>query len=225
MSTRKILTIQLLMSLIGLIYSIILWTQLPDRIPLHWNLEGKPDRWGSKTEGVALGLIFVLMAPLLTLLIAKLSPKGFQVTGEGVDEGSSQAFGVTMIGVSALFLLIQVGIGTTSLPGSWNKGEMLGRLIMAGVCLFFVVIGNVMGKVKRNFYMGVRTPWTLADEEVWRLTHRSAGRAWVGGGLLGALLALLPFTIFPSLVVILIISFWPVVDSYLIYRRRNPVQS
>src|SRR5262245_17683179 len=61
----------------------------------------------------------------------------------------------------------------------------IGRLMVGGMFLFFALLGNVLGKVKRNFFMGVRTPWTLASETVWTRTHRLAAWLWTGGGLVG----------------------------------------
>ena len=61
------------------------------------------------------------------------------------------------------------------------------RSLMGALFLFLILIGNVLGKVKRNFYIGVRTPWTLASEKVWYATHRFAAKAFVIAGLLGVL--------------------------------------
>jgi len=65
------------------------------------------------------------------------------------------------------------------------------RAGLFGVCILFALLGNVMGKVRRNFYIGVRTPWALANERVWNATHRLAAKTFVLGGLAGlALLAM-----------------------------------
>ena len=64
------------------------------------------------------------------------------------------------------------------------------RAVMGGVCLLIVFLGNVMGKVRRNFYIGIRTPWAIADERVWNATHRLGAKTMVLGGLIGLILAL-----------------------------------
>jgi uncharacterized membrane protein len=93
------------------------------------------------------------------------------------------------------------------------------RAIMGGVCLFLTVMGNVLSKVKRNFFIGVRTPWTLASDAVWYATHRLAAKVFVATGVLGLILAfLLPnptLVAFPVLVGCMI----PVVYSFIYYKR------
>ncbi len=66
----------------------------------------------------------------------------------------------------------------------------VGRFAVAGVFLLFAPIGNVLGKVDRNFFVGGRTPWTLADERVWHATHRLAAKIFVAGGMIGFRLVL-----------------------------------
>ena len=65
------------------------------------------------------------------------------------------------------------------------------RAIIGGVCLLFALLGNVLGKVRRNFYIGIRTPWTIANETVWNATHRLGGKLFFLCGLVGFVLALL----------------------------------
>jgi len=60
-----------------------------------------------------------------------------------------------------------------------------GQAVLGGICMLFAVMGNVMGKVRRNFFIGIKTPWTLASERVWNATHRFAAKTFVAGGLLG----------------------------------------
>ena len=67
----------------------------------------------------------------------------------------------------------------------------IGRALIGGMFLFFALLGNVMGKVRKNFYIGIRVPWTLASDRVWNDTHRLAAWLMVGGGILGFLLVIL----------------------------------
>jgi uncharacterized membrane protein len=94
----------------------------------------------------------------------------------------------------------------------------MGRVILCGVCLFYVLIGNVMGKLRRNFYLGVRTPWTLASERVWNATHRFAARVTVAGGLLGLALSLAGLYLW-ALSAILVPAITSVVYSLVIYKQ------
>ena len=92
------------------------------------------------------------------------------------------------------------------------------RAILGGVCLFFAVIGNVLSKVRRNFYIGVRTPWTLANERVWHATHRFAAKCFVLAGLLGLVLALAGVR-FAPIVAILAGALTPAVYSLFYYKQ------
>src|SRR6185369_4711405 len=85
----------------------------------------------------------------------------------------------------------------------------IARVMMAGMFLFFALMGNLMGKVRRNFYMGVRTPWTLASERVWNDTHRLAAKMFVGAGVIGLAAVVLPVplpAVIISVVVLMIIA-------------------
>jgi uncharacterized membrane protein len=217
MNVKKVLIVQALLALTGILYNLYMWQVLPEKVPMHWNMQGEIDRWGSKAELMSIGWVMVGLPLLLTVIIVALSPKGYEATGKEAGPASSQGFAVTMIGVSALLIMVDVLILRAA-----QKVDMksdIGGWILAGVFVFFAVIGNGMGQIRRNFYMGVRTPWTLANEETWRLTHRAAGRLWFFGGIAGAILSLLPVHVGIAIVWLLVMSFWPVIDSYLIYRR------
>jgi uncharacterized membrane protein len=95
------------------------------------------------------------------------------------------------------------------------------RFFLGGLCLFFALIGNVLGKVRRNFWMGVRTPWTLASEAVWNQTHRLAAWLFVAAGLLGFALVMVlpPSAVWVLLAVLLPAALLPVVYSLVLYKR------
>jgi uncharacterized membrane protein len=130
-------------------------------------------------------------------------------------EGFSSTYGYVMTLVSGLFLTLHAVV----LQASTGSGMDIGRVAMAAIFVFFALMGNVMGRVKQNFWVGVRTPWTLADERVWKETHRSAGKLWLVGGAIGAVASILGLPEAISIGLLLVLAFAPVVQSYLIYRR------
>jgi uncharacterized membrane protein len=89
--------------------------------------------------------------------------------------------------------------------------------------LLFTVIGLLLPKIENNYFVGIKVPWTLADPENWNATHKFAGTLWVIGGLLiFAISFIAPKTTFPiSLAIILIMSFVPMIYSYLLYRKKK----
>jgi uncharacterized membrane protein len=94
----------------------------------------------------------------------------------------------------------------------------MGRAILCGTFLFIILFGNVMGKLRRNFYIGVRTPWTLADERVWNATHRFAARTFVASGLVGLALSILGLFLW-AILALLVGALAPVVYSLVYYKQ------
>jgi uncharacterized membrane protein len=114
-------------------------------------------------------------------------------------------------------LMAFIGIITTQ--AALYQGMDVSRILLAGMLFFFAAMGNLLTKVKRNFYMGFRTPWTLASDTVWSMTHRMGGRLFYVGGILGGIAALFgaPFAV--CIAWILALALWPCAYSYLVYRR------
>ena len=96
---------------------------------------------------------------------------------------------------------------------------MVARPFIAGFFVLFGLIGNQMGKVQRNFWMGVRTPWTLASEAVWVRTHRHAAWLWVATGLVGAVMVLVGVPFLIAFALLMVSALWPVLYSLIIYKR------
>jgi uncharacterized membrane protein len=132
--------------------------------------------------------------------------------------------------VTALFAYLNMAILLNCLKDPPFRVD-IGSLFMGGMFLFFALMGNVMGKVKPNFFMGVRTPWTLANETVWVRTHRLAAWLWTVGGLIGlAVVAVgavvqnvidqpMPWFFIPLFVGFMIMAIIPVPYSLYIYKR------
>jgi uncharacterized membrane protein len=138
---------------------------LPAQVPVHWNIHGQVDATVPRENA----LPYFLLAPgvmalmiVLALVLPWLSPRHFEV------EPFRKVFDYVMGMVVILFGYIQLVI----LWASLDDRVSLIRWLLGGLFLFFALIGNVLGKVRRNFWMGVRTPWTLASERVWNQTHR-----------------------------------------------------
>jgi uncharacterized membrane protein len=95
----------------------------------------------------------------------------------------------------------------------------VGRASLFGVCVFFTLLGNVMGKIRRNFYIGVRTPWALANERVWNATHRLAAKTFVQGGLAGLALIAIGLNGWPPFAALMAGALTPVLYSLYFYKR------
>lgn len=183
-----------------------------EKIPVHWNADMVADDWTTPDRYVWYLLISPGVMALLTLLMIVLpwlSPKNFEI------DRFAGTFGFVMTALVVYFgylswMLLWVGIVEN--PPYWTQ------LFVAGFFLLFAVMGNVMGKVQRNFWMGVRTPWTLASEAVWTRTHRVAAWSWVVAGIGGAVLVLVGLPFWLALVLLVTAALWPVVYSLVLYK-------
>ena len=95
----------------------------------------------------------------------------------------------------------------------------LGRAFMAGLFLFFGLMGVAIGKVRRNFYIGVRVPWTLASDRVWNDTHRLAAWIWVSAGVIGFVMTVLRAPILAAIAVLIFSAFIPVIYAFVHYKH------
>jgi uncharacterized membrane protein len=191
-----------------------LYPGLPARIPTHWNIEGKVDGYGEKTWATFLVPATMIGFLVLFAFLPALSPKHFEV------DTFRSTYLYIMVLVSALFLYLHGVI----LLATWQEVRQgpkfmdIGRALVGGMFLFFALLGNVMGKVRKNFYIGIRVPWTLASDRVWNDTHRLAAWLMVAGGIIGFLLVILGVPIVWSIGVVIATFLVPVVYSFVHYK-------
>jgi len=198
-----------LIVIIPLVQLYNLWPSIPDVIPVHYGLDGKADRFGNKNMLMWLVPLVLLLLYGILALVPRLDPK------KRVNYGQSGYYTIRL--ASIMFIAVIFISYFFSLIGDWNFSRSMPLLIMA----FITVLGNYLPTIKPNYFLGVRTPWTLESEQVWTSTHRFSGRLWVAGGLIGFLLYFfwpsLPFSVSVGLIVLLTVS--SVVFSYVAYRN------
>ena len=182
--------------------SAILYPRLPATIPTHWNIKGEIDGYGSKQWAVFLLPIIMVGMILVFRCLPALSPKPFEV----------DSFRSTYLQIMLIIVAMFVYIHGLTLFAVWAHVEKtgfkfdFGRALLGGMFIFFGLLGNLMGKVKRNFYIGVRVPWTLASDRVWNDTHRLAAWLMVGGSIVGFVITVSNLSIIAAIVV-LVVSF------------------
>jgi uncharacterized membrane protein len=178
MNTKIALIVVILLLAGALGASLALYSALPDRMPTHWNLRGQVDGWGAKS--FAAFLLPGVMLLLLLLLVGGewISPVNFKI------EPFRSSYNYLMVICAALMGFLHALI----LLAGLDPARDLGRWMVGGFFLFFAWLGNLLGKTRRNFWIGIRTPWTLASDAVWNATHRLGARILYGVGLAGALL-------------------------------------
>jgi uncharacterized membrane protein len=186
----------------------LLYGRLPDPVPSHWGPGGRVDGWMPKPWGAFLLPATALGVVLLLAALPTLSPRGYRI----------ERFGATYARLLVLFAGFFAALEALVLAACLGHDAMTrAPLLLVGALL--VGIGNYLGKTTPNFFVGVRTPWTLASPEVWTRTHRLAGWLFVATGALLVLLGLLAAPPLWTLALVALPALVPVAYSYLLYRR------
>jgi len=179
--TRRILLFELLLIAAALAATVILYPHLPATVPTHWDVHFQPDGYSPRVALFWIGPGFMAGIMLLTWLLPWFSPKRFEI------DSFRSTYGLLMLFIFCLMAYIDGFLLWAGSTGTNNAGRAIG----GGVCLFMALLGNLLGKVRRNFYLGIRTPWTISNERVWYATHRFAAKTFVAAGLLGLLLSII----------------------------------
>lgn len=180
MKNKKLIFVMWLVALAPFLLVALFWGKLPQQVPIHWNAAGQVDGYASK--GFLWGLCCI--SPALALLLQflpRLDPKKENY------QRFQKAYDLVAIPILCLMLLVTgITISEALRPGRLD----ITRLIMGFMGVLFLIIGNLMGKVKSNWFMGFRTPWALSDPDVWNKTHRMGGWVFFLAGLVTLPLAL-----------------------------------
>lgn len=211
LNMKPIIWIGGILSLVNFIVGFLAYPHLPDRIPIHWNFAGEVDGWGSPWQGAFLFPIIILAVSLLMVILPKIDPKKKSYAQMG------KAYRMIMLILIGFLSIMYYG----TLGAALGYFEGIPTLVPFGVGIVFIIIGNYMGKIKHNYFMGIRTPWTLASEEVWYKTHRLAGPLWVVGGLLFIIMSFLAKAFFMKMLfaIIIVITLVPLAYSYVIFKK------
>lgn len=208
MTTRALVTLSLLLILAASLYSAWLYPHLPQAVPTHWDLHGQIYGWGSKSTAAWLGPIAMAVFLVLTSLLPLVSPIRFQI------ESFRASWNLVILILMVMFGFMHV----VMLQAGLHPGLPADRLMIAGICFFMAATGFMLGKLKRNFWMGIRTPWTLASEEVWIETHKFAGKLVTVTSGLGTIVAAIGY---PFVALLLLIGGFlvPVLYSLVLYNK------
>lgn len=210
MKTLKQDALTWLIILLPLAMIITCWNRFPDRIPTHFGMNGEPDDYSGKAFGLFLLPGINVLMYLLFLVIPKIDPRGKSYAL------FADKYRIIRLVLHVFFTAMFFLTAFYTLGYHFN----ISMLVLYGVLLLLLVLGNYIGNVRPNFFIGVRTPWTLSSEEVWIRTHRLTARIWVFGAL--PMMAVLPFVPDPDTVFlpfILLISIIPIVYSYIIFKK------
>jgi uncharacterized membrane protein len=196
------------------IYLYTVWNSLPESVPTHFDLAGNPNDWSSKTSlifivgGLSIGM-YILM-----VVIPFLDPKK-KIQQMGTNFYNLRFMLTLFFSILATYLIYIGKEGSIKNP----------KFLFGFLGLLFAALGNYFQTVRPNYFIGIRTPWTLESEHTWKKTHRLGGRMWMAGGVLIALLAFIipDKSIFMTafFIIIIIMSLVPVVYSYFEFQKEK----
>lgn len=202
------LIITSLITLVPIIIGLILWNQLPDQVPMHWDINGNVDRYGSKAVAVFVMPLLLFVIQWVCALVTSLDPKKENI--------SDKTFTLVLWIIPILSLVVHALVYASALGHAISVNIIMPLILGA----LFIVIGNYMPKCKQSYTVGIKIPWTLNDEENWNKTHRLAGFVWVVGGIIMLVTAFVGTAVI-SICMLVPMVIIPFVYSYLLYKKNK----
>lgn len=193
--------------LLPILIGLLLWNRLPDQIPSHWDVNGEVDGWSSKAFAVFFFPALLLAVHWLCVLASCADPKS--------KEYHPKAAQLVLWTCPVLSLLLNTMVYAAALGYEINI-EIIMPLLVG---LMFIIVGNLLPKMRQSYTMGIKLPWTLHNEENWNKTHRFGGKVWVIGGIITMATAFVgSFWILLGVLVLMVAA--PTLYSYLLYRKQ-----
>lgn len=194
-------------------FSLIVYDRLPERVPVHWGINGQPDRLGSRAEATLLLPVIMIASWALLRWLPSIDPKRANYAK------FADTYELFVNSLLTLFAVMHVVVVGNAL--GWPVS--VGRVVPALIGLLFMVLGNALPRARPNWWFGVRTPWTLSNDRVWMRTHRVAGYLLFGAGIVFVVAALVPSPLTFGLAVASIVAAGAgsIIYSYLAWKQEN----
>lgn len=210
-NSKKLLLVTTIVTLLPILAGVLLWKELPDRMATNFSMSGAANGYSSKWFAVFGIPAFCAGCHLLCVVGMAQDPK-------------SQKYPSRLRKLTAWICPVVSWFCAAAIYGNalGLKSDFTAQAILLFIGILFLVIGNYLPKVKQNYYLGIKLPWTLADEENWNKTHRMAGKCWVIGGILLTANSFV-ITRFPWItwIVLALLVVAPSVYSYLYSRKKK----
>lgn len=204
----KLMVITTIICLMPIILSLVMYDKLPEQMPIHWDVNGNPDGYGSKAFAT-IGLPFMMAGLNL-----------FTHFGLNSDPKKANASAVIKLIGKLTIPFLTVALVPITLFAGMGYDIPIEKIVPAFVGLLFIVIGNYLPKSKQNYTVGIKIPWTLNNETNWNKTHRLAGYLWILGGLMMFINSFLRIYWFPVFIIIMfLLVVVPFVYSYILYKN------
>ncbi len=218
MSTKRLIT--WILAFVPMIITMMVLPILPDKIPAHYGLDGNVTRFGSKYELLTMPIITISMQFVWLLL-----EKHLMKDKEKGPHNSQAIFWINLV-VTLIFTVLTISFFYLAYRGAGSINDIdYQKIVAIALSISWIVIGNILPKLKQNGLVGIRTTWTLASENTWYKTHRMGGKIAVITGMASGLLCLFVFNgetgIWVSLASSIIMLMSIVIYSYLVYKREG----
>ncbi len=203
----------LIIAALAVAVSVWAYPRLPATVATHWSLRGTPDGFSSRGWAVAIGPLIIVALTVLFNVLPKLDPR---------RENYAKFLSSYWLIVNAVIVFMLLAHAMI-LAAGLGYDVKIDRLMPVSIGLLLVFLGNYLTRVEPNWFVGIRTPWTLASDTVWRKTHRTSGWLMVIGGFVLAVGAFLPpGALLPLLITtIVVVAVIPIVQSYVLWKREQ----
>ncbi len=188
------------------------YDQLPEPTPRHRNFQGQVDNYWTKMGAVLSMPLIVLAMVVLFWFLPKIDPK----------KANYEKFGKTWEIIQFVIILFITYAHFVSLFMILNPEYSINSFMLFGLGAMFVLMGNYMGKIKHNFFVWIKTPRTIADEDIWNKTHRLSWWLWVATGLIFLTQAfILKYIAITFIIVMIVAVLVPMIYSYWLFKNKN----
>ena len=196
------------------IASVYFYQHFPARVVTHWDFAGRPNGWSGPAFAAFFFPAIILGIYLLLLVLPCVDPRSERYAD------FRKVYHIVKDAIVVLFAGLYFMTGLSGL----GKHVPIQVIVPVGIGILFMIIGNYMGKLRRNWWIGIRTPWTMSNEQVWNKTHRLGGKMFLLAGVLFVLIGFVPQVgqvaigvVFTCAIVAILVV--PIVYSYVLFRK------
>ncbi|MBU1446184.1 SdpI family protein [Patescibacteria group bacterium] len=213
-NTKKIFSWPFLfqLAIVGLMYiaGFVLLDSLPAQMPMHWNIAGEIDNYMDKNMAIIVFPSITLAITLMFPFLSRIDPR----------RENYELFKKSWIILQATIVIFFAYLYFVTLYLTFHPEVSIIPFIFSGIGVLFMVIGNYLGKIRQNYFVGVKTPWTLDNEEVWNKTHRLAAYLFFIAGFVTIIEGVVQWYVFPVFMgCVAIAALVPIIYSYVIFKK------
>lgn len=202
----------IILGLCSLIATFFVLPQLPAQIPIHWNVAGEIDNYGSRNFALFTGVLPLLLLVLFVIL-PKIDPR------KDSYRKHERAYTIFILLITVFMIMIHWATVLVAL----GHNISISMVVPISTGVLFIVIGNYMPQIRPNYTFGIRVPWALNNEDNWRATHRVGSYCFILAGLIMILEGLLSNVISSYIAsgALLICIFAPMIYSYIYFKNQE----